>query len=56
MMRRITRAGRLAFGAKVPAFDGEAEGRTRCPLCGTELPDGAQRFCGGDVCLRVYIK
>ena len=55
-MQRITRAGRLTFGAKVPAFDVEVERRNRCPLGGTELPDAAQRFCGGDVCLRVYVK
>ena len=26
---------------------------TRCPMCGTELADVTQRFCGGDTCDRV---
>ena len=25
----------------------------RCPMCGTELADATQRFCGGDTCERV---
>jgi hypothetical protein len=27
----------------------------RCPVCGTELADASQRFCGGDSCQRVWM-
>jgi hypothetical protein len=29
---------------------------TKCETCGGELPDGSQRFCGGDRCGRVFMK
>ena len=28
---------------------------TRCQMCGTELADDTQRFCGGDTCDRVLM-
>lgn len=28
----------------------------RCDICGTEIQDGAHRFCGGDRCLRVFMR
>jgi hypothetical protein len=31
------------------------DGASRCPTCGAELQDAAERFCGGDRCLRVFM-
>jgi hypothetical protein len=28
----------------------------RCVTCGAELPEGSDRFCGGDRCRRVLMK
>jgi hypothetical protein len=28
----------------------------RCATCGTALEDAAQEFCGGDRCLRVFMR
>jgi hypothetical protein len=30
--------------------------RPKCETCGAELEDGAQRFCGGDRCGRVFMR
>jgi hypothetical protein len=27
----------------------------RCQMCGAELEDASQRFCGGDRCARVFM-
>jgi len=27
-----------------------------CQVCGVDLPDAAQRFCGGDRCQRVFMR
>jgi hypothetical protein len=27
----------------------------RCQMCGAELEDASQRFCGGDRCARIFM-
>jgi hypothetical protein len=29
---------------------------TKCEICGTDLQDPTHRFCGGDRCLRVFMR